>query len=150
MTSKASVEEFLVQRVIALVGVSRSGKGFGNIIRKTLSAKGYKVLVVHPEIPSIEGEVCYPSLSALPEPAGGVVLVVPPAETEKVVKEAASAGISRIWMQQGAESEAAIRFCRENGMKVVYSECVLMFLEDADFIHRVHRWGRGLLGRNPR
>ncbi|MBC7105282.1 MAG: CoA-binding protein, partial [Firmicutes bacterium] len=33
--------------------------------------------------------------------------------------------IERIWLQPGAESEAAIKFCQEQGLKVVHSLCVM-------------------------
>jgi predicted CoA-binding protein len=66
------------------------------------------------------------------------------------VRDAAAAGIRRVWMQQGAESEAAIRFCAENGISAVHGECILMFAEPAAFYHRMHRWVWGLLGKLPR
>ena len=75
---------------------------------------------------------------------------MPPAETEKVVHEIAEVGIPRVWMQQGAESEDAIRFCEEHGIRVVAGECILMFAEPAEFAHRLHRWIWGLLGKLPR
>lgn len=149
MTSKAAVHDFLAQRSLALIGMSRGGKKFGNSIYQELSAKGYRVLPVHPTAEAIGGARCYPSLRALPEAVGGVVVVVPPAETEKVVREAAEAGIRRVWLQQGAESPAAVRFCEEQGMQVVHGECILMFAEPAAFYHRMHRWVWGLLGRLP-
>jgi predicted CoA-binding protein len=150
MTTKAVVNDFLSQRSLAVVGVSRGGKKFGNTAYKELKAKGYRLFPVHPNAESIEGDRCYPNLGALPEPVGGVLIVVPPAQTEQVVREVAAAGIHRIWMQQGAESEAAIRFCEENGVSAVHGECVLMFAEPAAFYHRMHRWLWGLLGKLPR
>lgn len=53
----------------------------------------------------------------------GVLIVVPPAETEKVVRDAAESGIRWVWMQQGAGSDEGVRFCRENGINVVHGEC---------------------------
>jgi predicted CoA-binding protein len=150
MTTKAVVNDFLSQRSLAVVGVSRGGKKFGNTAYKELKAKGYRLFPVHPNAESIEGDRCYPNLGALPEPVGGVLIVVPPAQTEQVVREVAAADIRRIWMQQGAESEAAIRFCEENGVSAVHGECVLMFAEPAAFYHRMHRWLWGLLGKLPR
>ncbi|UCD23854.1 MAG: CoA-binding protein, partial [Gemmatimonadota bacterium] len=85
MTSKSAVEEFLNQRTLAVVGVSRSGKKFGNGASRELRKKGYRIIPVHPEAETIDGERCYGSLSELPEQVGGVLLVVPPHETEKVV-----------------------------------------------------------------
>lgn len=150
MTSKAAVRDFLSQRKLAVVGVSREWKKFGNIAYNELKAKGYQLFLIHPAAASIEGERCYPSLRALPEPVDGVLIVVSPAQTEKVVREAAAASIRRVWMQQGAESEDAIRFCREHGISVVHGECILMFAEPAAFYHRGHRWAWGVLGKLPR
>lgn len=149
MTSRADVKDFLGQRTLAVVGVSRGGKGFGDAAFKELRAKGYKLLPVHPSMTAIEGQPCYPSLGALPEKVGGVLIVVPPPETEKVVKEAIETGIRRIWMQQGAESPAAIELCREKGATVVHNECILMFAEPTALMHRMHRWVWGLLGKLP-
>ncbi len=150
MTTKATINDFIAQRTLAIVGISRDGKKFGNIAFKELSAKGYRLLPVNPKTESIEGSPCYPSLSALPEPVGGVLVVVPPTVTEQVVQDAAKAGIQRVWMQQGAESQTAIRFCQENNLSAMYGECILMFAEPVAFFHRMHRWVWGLMGKLPR
>jgi len=34
-------------------------------------------------------------------------------------------GLDRIWLQPGSESEAALAFCRENKLRVVYDICVM-------------------------
>jgi len=149
MTSKAAVKNFLSQRKLAVVGVSRGGKKFGNSAYRELKAKGYRVIPVHHKADMIEGDRCYPHISALPEAIDGVVIVVPPEETEKVVREAAESGIAHVWIQQGAESEKEVSYCKEHGINVVYGECILMFAEPTAFFHRLHRWARGLLGRNP-
>jgi predicted CoA-binding protein len=149
MTSKAAVEEFLAQQTLAVVGASRDEKKFGNKVYKDLIRKGYKTYPINPNAEEIDGQPCYAELSALPEAVDGVVFVVPPALTEKVVREAADVGIPRVWMQQGSESEDAIRFCEENGISVVAGECILMFAEPAEFYHRLHRWVWGVLGKLP-
>ena len=150
MTTRAAVDDFLAQKTLAVVGVSRDPKKFGSAAFRELGAKGYRLFAVNPNAGSIEGEPCYPSLAALPEPVGGALLVVPPEQTEQAVRDAASAGIPRVWMQQGAESEAAIRFCRENGISAVHGECILMFAEPTGFGHKLHRWAWGLLGKLPK
>jgi hypothetical protein len=43
-----------------------------------------------------------------------------------VVKEAHELGLNRVWMQPGAESEAAIDYCEENGMEVVHGTCIML------------------------
>jgi hypothetical protein len=149
MTSKESISDFLAQKKLALVGLSRRGGKFGNLILKDLAGKGYQVYPVHPDAEMIDGHACWKGLDLLPEKVGGAVLVVPPAETEKVVRQAAAAQIPRIWMQQGAESENAIRYCAENGISVVHGHCILMFAEPAGFLHRFHRFILKLFGRLP-
>lgn len=43
MSSMAKIEEFLSQPSVALIGMSRSGKKFGNFAYRALVAKGYRV-----------------------------------------------------------------------------------------------------------
>ncbi len=149
MTSKTAVTDFLAQRTLAIAGASRDGKKFGTAVLKSLNAKGYRMYPVHPSASTIEGRQCYRSFSELPEPVGGVVLVLHPGETEKMVKEAAAAGITRVWMQRGAESASAIELCRAHGISVIHGECILMFAEPAERFHRIHRGVRRLFGKLP-
>jgi predicted CoA-binding protein len=150
MNSKHVIDEFLNQRTLAIVGVSRSGKKFGNAVLRDLTGKGYRLFPVNPNAQVIDGNHCYPNLQSLPEPVGGVVAVVPPRETERVVREAHEAGINRVWMQQGAESESAIEYCKDHSMGEVHGECILMFAQPTAVPHRIHRFFRGLFGKLPR
>lgn len=150
MVSRSAVSDFVVQRKLAVVGVSRGGKKFGNAAYRELKAKGYQLFPIHPDAETIQGDKCYHDLSALPEPVDGLLIVVPPAQTEKVLEEAAAAGIERVWMQQGAESPAAIRFCEEHGISAVHGECILMYAEPVSWFHRVHRWFRAMFGTLPK
>ena len=148
--TRTDIDDFLAQRTLALVGASRSGKKFGNALLRELTARGYEVQPVHHEANEVEGLSCVRSLRELPAPVGGVVIVVPPAQTLRVVEEAIAAGIPRVWMQQGSESPDAVRACRERGVTVVERECLLMFLEPAAWFHRAHRWVRGVTAGLPR
>ena len=145
MTTRSSVQDFLSQPVLAVVGASRNPQKFGSSIYRELKAKGHHVLPVNPHAETVDGDPCYPSLAALPETPGGIVIVVPPAETEKIVREAAAAKITRVWLQRGAESPEAIAYCAANGIQVISGECILMFAEPAAFYHKIHRFFRGKL-----
>lgn len=150
MTTRAAIDDFLKQKTLAIIGVSRGGKKFGNACYKELKAHGYLLFPINPHAETIQGERCYPNLGALPQPVDAVLLIVPPVETEKVVKDIASSGIKRVWMQRGAASEKAIRFCEENGVSVVHGECILMYAEPLVFFHRMHRFVHKLLGKMPK
>jgi hypothetical protein len=150
MSTQKSIQEFLSQKSVAIVGVSHTGKKFSNIVYKELKSKGYQLFPVNPKTDNLNSECCYPNLRSLPEKVGGVVVITKPTETEKIVREASALGIKHIWIQQGAESDEAIHFCNENDMNVIHGECILMFAEPAAFFHRVHRWVWGVLGKLPK
>ncbi len=118
--TQVSVYEFLSQRSLAVVGVSRTGKKMGNAIYRALREKGYKVFQVHREADSVEGDPCYRTIGSLPEKVGGVVICVPPVQTEEILRQAFEAGIKHVWMQRGSESYAAVRYLR----KERYASCV--------------------------
>lgn len=120
------INEFIAQNTLAVVGVSRDRLKFGNIVYRDLRNKGYRVLAVHPAHDTVEGDPCYPDLASLPTRVDGIVVVVPPSVTEQIVREADALGIKRVWLQPGAESAAAIRYCEEHGLDVVYDECVMV------------------------
>ena len=149
MTQKAAVDDFVSQKSLAVVGTSRNPKKFGSTAYRNLKARGYRVFPVNPKAKTIDGDRCYPSLSTLPELVDGVLIVTPPHETEQVVQEAIRAGIRRVWMQKGAESDRAIQLCQENGISEVHGECILMFAQNTALPHRMHHWVWGVLGKLP-
>jgi hypothetical protein len=149
MTTRSDVDAFLALTTIAVAGVSRSARKFGSVVFRDLRARGYTVVPLHPQLPEYDGVPCYHTISAAPPGIEGLVTVVPPAETERVVREAAGAGVRHVWMQQGSESPAAVAFCREQGMNVVHDQCILMFASPTGIVHRVHRWVNGKLGKLP-
>jgi uncharacterized protein len=138
-------EAFVAEKTLAVVGVSRS-RGFGNTLFAHLKKKGYKVLPVNAEADRVEGETCYKSLADLPEPVGGVVTVVPPAQTEKIVEDCGRLGILRVWMQQGSESAKAVECCRTLGITAVAGECLIMHTSPS-FPHSIHRFIWKMLGK---
>jgi len=138
-------ETFVAEKTLAVVGVSRTS-GFGNRLLTHLVQRGYRVFPVNAQADKVEGQACYRRLDDLPELVGGVVTVVPPSETEKIVEDCARLGIRKIWMQQGSESAKAVSSCREKGIAEVHGECLIMHTEGA-FPHSLHRLLWKLLGK---
>lgn len=126
LLSRQYLDEFVALHSIAVVGVSANRSKFGNAIYLELKDCGKKVFAVNPKADTVEGDPCYPNLSSLPEKPEGVLLVIPPAATLEVIREAASLGIERIWLQQGAESPEGEALCAELGLKLVSGECIFM------------------------
>ncbi len=145
-TLRAAIEQFVAQPAIALAGLSRSRKKFGNLAYRELTAKGYRVYPIHPSAEIIEGVRCYRRLADLPERVDAMLVVVPPAEAVAVVREAAAAGIHHVWLQQGAESVDVLKTCHDLGLTFVWGECILMYAHPTSY-HKVHRWLWRMLGK---
>lgn len=150
MNTKQDIQEFVSQKTIAMAGLSRNEKSFSASIRKELQSKGYRILAVNPKASTIGGEACYPSLAALPEKVGGVLVLTPASQSEQVVRDAAAQGIGRVWLQRGAQSDAALAACSKHGLSTVSGKCIMMFAEPVTSFHGVHRWFAKLFGQVPR
>ena len=142
-----AIEEFIAGKHIALVGATQNPKKFGNALLIELKARGYKVEPIHPTAIEIAGQPCYPSLAALPGKVDGVLICVKPAQVEDVLRQAANAGIKRVWLVQGAESAAALRLGKELGLTVVSGKCILMYAPPVKSIHSFHRFFVKLTGQ---
>jgi uncharacterized protein len=138
----AAIQNFIDQKRIALAGASRSGKKFGNMAYKELKERGYEVYLVHPEAKEIDGEPCYPNLASLQSKVGGVLICLPASQGDAVLREAAEAGIKRVWLQQGAENMELLKLGQELGLEVVSGKCILMY---APPVRSFHRWHRGFM-----
>jgi predicted CoA-binding protein len=69
------------------------------------------------------------SVLDLPDDVQSISVITPPPVTERVVEQAIRKGIANVWMQPGAESDAAVRACREAGINVIADgSCVLVVL----------------------
>jgi predicted CoA-binding protein len=134
-----NIQDFIQGKRIALVGVSRSGKKFGNTILTELKSRGYQVYVVHPEANEIAGERCYPNLDAVKGLVDGVVICVTARQAEQALRQAVAAGIKKIWLQQGSESSQVLAAARELGVEPVSGKCILMYAQPVRSFHGFHR-----------
>src|SRR5947207_2553396 len=100
MSLEAKVSDFLSQKRIAVAGVSRTKQDAANIVYKKLKEAGYQVFAVNPNAQAFGDDPCYPDLKSIPGGVDGVVIVTRPTLTEEIVRQAAEAGVSRVWMHQ--------------------------------------------------
>lgn len=150
MSSKIVVDDFIACRNLAVVGVSRNPRKFGNAIFKELRKKNYNVFPINPNMNEIEGINCYPDLTSVKEKIDGVILSIPPEKTLPLVHEAHKNGISRIWFQQGSSHKDSIKYCEDMGIKYVKDECIMMFAEPVGSVHKFHKWIWKIFGKLPK
>jgi len=135
INNRKNIDEFLLQRKIAVVGVSRNEDKFSNIIYREMRTAGYEVMAVNPNADLVEGDRCYAGLGALPVKPDGVVLVVPPTQGIQIVEEAARLGIRHVWVQPGANSSEIDQRLGELEIVTVSGECILMHIDPVKSIH---------------
>jgi predicted CoA-binding protein len=121
------IENFLSGHRIAVLGASQSGNKVGNSIVRDLSKKGYSVFLVHPSASEIDGRKCFASLSELRGQVDGVVLCIPPEKARTAVIDAADAGITRLWLQEGTVSPEVLAAAYTRGMSVVVNRCIMVY-----------------------
>ena len=147
------IEDFLAQKRLAMVGVSRKTKDFSVLLFKELRKRGYEVVPVNPHASDILGQRCFERVQDIRPSVDTALLMTSPSITETVVADCAEAGVRRIWMYRaggdGAVSTKAVQFCQERGIQLVPGECPFMFLP-GNGLHAVHGFIRKLTGTFPK
>jgi uncharacterized protein len=154
-TIKDAASDFLMQRRIAVTGVSRKPQSHGsNVVYKRLRDRGYEVFAVNPNAEKVEGDRAYPDLHSVPGGVDAVVIATRPELAEETMHECAELGIDRVWMHRafgdGSVSEGATAYGREHGITVIDGGCPCMFDPTADFGHKAMRFVFTLNGHVPK
>ncbi|MCD9624864.1 CoA-binding protein [Rhabdothermincola salaria] len=151
MPSRALIDSFLDQQHLAVVGVSRNPKDFANTVYRHLrdDGRGRTLYAVNAAADGaeLEGRPSYRSLSEVPDPVDGVLVMVPAAAAAGVVRDAVDRGVPRVWLHKGggpgAVSDEAVAVARDAGVELIDGACPMMFDEPVHGIHRFHRFLAG-------
>lgn len=129
MELKERLTQFFTSPAFAVVGASAKRDKFGYKVFSCYRQHGYHAIPVHPVLSELDGVACVADVSELPDDVLSISVITPPPVTEKVVRQAAVKGIRNIWLQPGAESEDALKFCHEQGINVIAGgPCLLVEL----------------------
>lgn len=152
-TTIGDVREFLAQKRIALVGLSRNPKDFSRMLFREMCQRGYDMVPVNPAAEEIEGRRCFGRIQDAEPPVRAALVMTPARDSERVVRECAEARVLRVWLYrgggQGAVTQEAADFCRTSGIRLVEGHCPFMFFEKTGLIHRIHGWILKLQHRYP-
>ncbi len=138
----AHIQEFISGKRVALLGASRSNDKykFGNMAAAELKRRGYEIYLVHPQAETINGIATYPSLGALKGQVDGALVSLPADKSADVLREAAAAGITNVWIQQGGESQELIDLGMQLKLNLVTGKCILMYAQPVRSFHTIHRF----------
>lgn len=155
MSEKALIDDFLAQKRIAVVGVSRSSEAFANSLFRDLRDQGYDVVPVNPNADdALEGATAYPSVKDIPGGVDAALILVTPEATEQVVRDCAEAGIRRVWIQgiMGEDNlepakQAGVALARQHNLDVIPGRCPYMFVGGT--FHKLHGWFLKIINKYP-
>jgi predicted CoA-binding protein len=152
--SLETIEEFLAQKRIAMIGISRNPKDFSASLFSELQRRGYDVVPVNPKASEVMGRPCFARVQDIQPPVDGALLMTTAEVTDALISDCAAAGIRCVWMYRaggkGAVSDKAIKFCQEHGIQVVPGQCPFMFLPGIGGVHKFHGFVRKIFGTYPK
>lgn len=129
MVSREQIDRFLGSPAFGVVGASANREKYGNRVLRCYMQKGYRAIPVNPNEREIEGMSCVAQIADLPQDVKSISMITPPAVTEQLVPAAIAKGIENIWMQPGAESQAAVELCKRHNINVIADgSCILVVL----------------------
>lgn len=118
-------DTMLEKKVWAVIGANQNPEKFGWKIYKRLKDKGYEVYPLNPAYETIDGDICYKSLSSMPRVPEVINMVVAPERGKPYIEEAAKLGIKYIWFQPGTFDKEIFVLVKELGMEALQA-CVLV------------------------
>ncbi|WP_030160823.1 GNAT family N-acetyltransferase [Glycomyces sp. NRRL B-16210] len=131
---RMSLRPLLDPASVAVVGASRSGRGIGAEILRSLVEGRFAgpVHPIHPEAAELEGLRARRSLADLPEPVDLVIVAVPAPAVAAVLRQAGAAGaraavvVSSGFAETGDEAaqRELVRIARAHDMRLVGPNCL--------------------------
>jgi len=149
MTTLNGIQQFLAQKNIAIAGVSRNSKKFGNAVFKELKTKGYNLYPVNPHMEELDGHPCYHDIESLPGEVSGLFICTQPEVSKSLVEKARKKGIENIWLQQGAADKEFLKTLENGRQNLISRQCILMFADPVKGVHGFHRWLKKNFGKFP-
>lgn len=150
MVTLNDIQKFLEPRKFAIAGASRNLKKFGGSIFKELKDNGFDLYPINPNTDEIQGVKCYKSVEELPSDIVHLFIVTPKYETETVARAAVKKGIQMIWIQQGTDTQEAVKVIEDAGISLIYKKCIMMFASPVKSVHRFHRFLEKTFGGYPK
>jgi len=111
-------------RAIAVVGLSSNPTKDSFGVAEFLQSKGYRVVPVNPGATEVLGEMCYPSLSDVPEPTDVVDVFRRAEHAPEIAEQTVKIGAKVLWLQEGIVNDEARRIAEGSGLTVVMGLCM--------------------------
>jgi hypothetical protein len=112
-------------KVVAVIGASNDRRKFGNRALRAYQQQGYRVIPINPHEQVVEGLDAFGSVLDVPGTVDMASFYVPPEIGARVIEEVARKGITEVWLNPGAESDALIARAKALGIQPIVA-CSIM------------------------
>lgn len=135
-----SKDEFFQAEGFVIYGLSPNRKTFALAIKDELEKRGKKIFAI-----DRSGKNGYADLQAINNQADRAIIAMNPNNTTSVINELADAKIQEVFLQQGSYTKKTLAEYKKRGFQV-HIGCAMMYMSDAMFMHRFHRFFKELFG----
>jgi uncharacterized protein len=146
------VADFLQQRRLAILGLSRDGRSYSRGIYKEMVQRGYEIVPINPHVQELDGRMCYPKLADVRPAPTAVMIVLPREAHSEALRDCVRAGVTRVWipLAKGPLPHEDRQTVEQGGIALIHGLCPLMFLDHTHFFHRLHGFAAKLSGQVQR
>lgn len=154
MNMKHIIDQFLADKHLAIIGVSRDKCKWGHMLMRALSKRGYQIYPVNPNADMIEGVRCFHDIVQVPKFVTNALVVLPYESTLELSSTLKNSNIERLWLPtSGGNTEPSIKKIIPNfksqNIDVVYDVCPMMFFVP-EHIHKLHYKIKGWTKKLPK
>jgi predicted CoA-binding protein len=150
---RSVIDDFLAQKRIAFVGLSRDPKSFSRTLFREFVRRGYDAVPVNSGAAELEGVACHARIQDVQPPVDGALILTSRDAVYRAIADCQEAGVRRVWIYgvsgPRGTSAGAVEFCAAHGMELVPGYCPFMFLPESGLIHRFHGRVMKLMGTYP-
>lgn len=132
-TELADMKQVLeTARTIAVVGISDKANRASHSVAQYLQ-RYYRIIPVNPGLSTVLGEICYPTLEAIPEAVEIDIVNVfrRPEHVVPIAESAGQRGVDCLWLQLGIVNETAEALAIKHGVSVVMDACIAVIHRQA-------------------
>lgn len=140
MNMKYVIDQFLADKHLAIIGVSREKNQWGHMLMQSFSKMNYQIYPVNPNAETIDGMRCVADVSLLPKHVKNAIVTLPYQKTKELIMSISNNKLDRMWLPtKGCKTDQAykelIPILRSKNIDAVYDVCPMMFF----YPHHIHK-----------
>ena len=98
---KKSIQAFIDDKTLAVVGASPNKENFGKYLIQEIVKKGYSPIPVNPKYNEVEGIKTVATIKDLPPEVENVIIATPPSLSNEIAEQSTGTHVKWVWLNRG-------------------------------------------------